>query len=365
MKQFIFLLSILIFNIKAFSQGNYINHRVEKGESIYKISKKYNVTPNAIFKLNPTAKKVLKLYTILLIPNTTAQNTENTTSIIHEVLPKQTLYAISKQYNVTIEDIKLANPTIDKEGLAIGLKLNIPAEGFKPEIPILTEINTQLPEKTSNSKAVTHDVLPKETKYGIAKQYGITIQELETLNPEIVKELPVGCKLIISKSNSIDENVSTANVITPITEVVPPGVDDLIAEPKLILRSEELLDKLVSAASENIGVHYQSGGTSKSGFDCSGLIIYTFGSQDIQLPRTSAGQSNFGTQVSTTEAQKGDLIFFTTNGRGNINHVGMVTEVLDDEIKFIHASVHGGVMISSNKEAYYSKRFVKINRVLE
>lgn len=362
MKQFTSSLFILIFTINAFSQENYIKHRIEKGESIYKISKKYNVKPDVIFQLNPVSKKVLKVNSILLIPNS---NTQNTAIIVHEVLPKQTLYSISKQYAISIEDIKNANPIIDKEGLEIGLKLTIPKKEAKPEIAILTEPKNPLPEKIQNLEITTHEVLPKETKYGISKQYGITIQELEILNPEILKELPVGYKLVITKLNNSNQNISVVNVITPNTEIVSPKINDSIAKPIFIIRNEELLNKLVSTASENIGIRYRSGGTSKEGFDCSGLMIDTFGSQNIQLPRTSAGQSNFGTQVNIFEAEKGDLIFFTTNGSGNINHVGMITEVLDGEVKFIHASVHGGVIISSNKENYYSKRFVKINRVLE
>ena len=361
MKQFTSLLFILIFTINAFSQENYIKHRIEKGESIYKISKKYNVKPDIIFQLNPVAKKVLKVNSILLIPNS---NTQNTAIILHEVLPKQTLYSISKQYAISIEDIKNANPIIDKEGLEIGLKLTITRKEAKPEIAILTEPKNPLPEKIQNLEITTHEVLPKETKYGISKQYGITVQELEILNPEILKELPVGYKLVITKLNNSNQNISVVNVITPATEIISK-VNDSIAKPIFIIRNEELLNKLVSTASENMGVRYRSGGTSKGGFDCSGLMISTFSTHNIQLPRTSAGQSNFGTQISVSEAQKGDLIFFTTNGTGNINHVGMITEVIDDEVKFIHASVHGGVLISSNKENYYSKRFVKINRVLE
>jgi cell wall-associated NlpC family hydrolase len=84
----------------------------------------------------------------------------------------------------------------------------------------------------------------------------------------------------------------------------------------------------------------------------------------MSLPRTSGEQSNVGITIDKSQAQKGDLIFFTTNGRGNINHVGMITEILDDEIKFIHSSIQAGVIISSTKEAYYAKRFVKVNRVL-
>ena len=129
-------------------------------------------------------------------------------------------------------------------------------------------------------------------------------------------------------------------------------------------RNSDFLDQLIEKASENIGTRYQTGGTSKSGFDCSGLMCNTFGAFDIKLPRSSVEQSGFGTKVEAEEAKKGDLIFFKTNGRNQINHVGMVVEVCDGEIRFIHASVGNGVIISSTKENYYKKKVVQVNRVL-
>jgi cell wall-associated NlpC family hydrolase len=65
------------------------------------------------------------------------------------------------------------------------------------------------------------------------------------------------------------------------------------------------------------------------------------------------------------EIQKGDLIFFRTLGSKVINHVGMVVEINDDEIKFVHASIKKGVIISSTKEDYYGKAFSHVNRILE
>jgi len=128
--------------------------------------------------------------------------------------------------------------------------------------------------------------------------------------------------------------------------------------------SEEVSELILSAAFDFEGVRYRFGGTTRSGLDCSGLVMNAFTDTSINLPRNSSEMAKVGDKISKNDAQKGDLIFFKT-GRGNrISHVGIVTEVIDDEIKFIHSSTTRGVIVSSTKEDYYKRRFVQINRVL-
>jgi lipoprotein Spr len=122
---------------------------------------------------------------------------------------------------------------------------------------------------------------------------------------------------------------------------------------------------LIENATANIGVRYKAGGTNKSGFDCSGLVFTTFDSENIKLPRSSFEQSKIGKIINIDDAQKGDLIFFKTNKSKQINHVGLITEVKSDEIKFVHSSTSKGVIISSTKEPYYQNSFTQINRVVE
>lgn len=135
----------------------------------------------------------------------------------------------------------------------------------------------------------------------------------------------------------------------------------------IVIESEDasyLIKQLINSASDNLGVNYRPGGTSKSGFDCSGLVYSTFKKFDITLPRSSHEMATVGTKVDLSDAKKGDLIFFINRGR-RINHVGMVVEVSHDEVKFIHSSTQSGVIISSTKEPYYNRTFVQINRILE
>ena len=131
-------------------------------------------------------------------------------------------------------------------------------------------------------------------------------------------------------------------------------------------KTNQLAEQLIDAAADNLGTKYKYAGTTKAGYDCSGLIYTIFNAENIILPRNSLQQSKIGVVLNPKkdQAQKGDLIFFKTNNNREINHVGIVIEASDEEIKFIHSSTSKGVIISSTKEPYYQKTFVQINRVL-
>ncbi len=183
-----------------------------------------------------------------------------------------------------------------------------------------------------------------------------------------VYQKPIDIKKIEDKI--IDKNF-------PIIAIAKTKENKTVAKPKkAILNIQEdedliltptqnyLATQLINNAMQFVGVRYRTGGTSVSGMDCSGFITAAFNIFDLKLPRTSNDMSHIGDKISKSEAQKGDLIFFRTHG-GAINHVGMVIEVINDEVKFLHASVSRGVMVSSTKENYYKRTFAQINKVLQ
>lgn len=389
---------MFFFSVGAFSQEKFIKHTISKGENLTVIAKKYGVKPKDITEANPDAPKTLKLNSVLLIPNinqkgkgktVAAKSTPTpttpiikptevaatTTSGLHEVQAKETLWGISKKYSISVDDLKKANPLLEKEGLKIGQQINIPSNAVAVSSEKPAE-NTQTPAEVD----IFREVQPKETKYAIAKEFGISVAELERQNPEMKGKLPIGytLKLRVSQEKaaayqSLKPTVTPEIKQSPTPTTMPSTqVAGNTTETKKdsttvfhVINHSDLVEQLIANATENIGTRYRSGGTTKAGFDCSGLMICTFSNFDIKLPRSSIEQSRIGFVVDSETAQKGDLIFFKTNGRRHINHVGMVVEVLDGEIKFVHSSTHGGVMISSTKEPYYERAFSQVNRVLQ
>ena len=107
----------------------------------------------------------------------------------HKVKKKETLYGLARKYNVQIEQIEQYNPLIKKIGLKKRMILQIPV--YKKPKPIT---KASLPDSLS-----MYLVQPKETKWRLAYRYGITIQELEQYNPDIVSDLKIGQEIIVPK----------------------------------------------------------------------------------------------------------------------------------------------------------------------
>jgi len=123
--------------------------------------------------------------------------------------------------------------------------------------------------------------------------------------------------------------------------------------------------QLINNAMNFLGVRYRGGGTTTAGMDCSGMVTAVFNLFDIKLPRSSHDMALIGEKVDNEDIKKGDLIFFRTNGRRVINHVGVVVEKIGDEIKFIHSSTSKGVVVSSTSEPYYKRTFAQVNRIIQ
>lgn len=125
------------------------------------------------------------------------------------------------------------------------------------------------------------------------------------------------------------------------------------------------IETVIKTARSYTGTPYKWGGTTRSGMDCSGLLLNSFKSIDYNIPRTSKAQSKTGKRVAKSDIREGDLVFFATGKKKRkITHVGLVTEVRGRQIKFIHASSSMGVTESDFSSDYYQKRFRQARRIL-
>lgn len=206
MKKLVLITLFTLASICFVQAQNFKQHKVKQGETIEEIAKLYLVTPFDIYALNPDAKKKLSVGTVLIIPTSKIRPDEAVTETkevtgyqYHRAKKKETLYSIAKQYNVSVDDIKKYNTYLYANNLKKGDKIKIPK--FKTVVT-KAEVSNTLKKYT---------VQPKEGKWRVAYKFGITVPELEALNPNMGEVLQPGDVLNVpniadNEEKAIEEN---------------------------------------------------------------------------------------------------------------------------------------------------------------
>lgn len=123
------------------------------------------------------------------------------------------------------------------------------------------------------------------------------------------------------------------------------------------------IDELVKSAIRYQGVPYAGGGSNENGMDCSGLLFRVYVDNNYSIPRSSVQQALFGLSIPMNKIQKGDWLFFRTNGSSSINHIGLVIQVNgDQDVQFMHSSTSKGVRSDQLYANYWFKAFDKAIR---
>ncbi len=202
---FIILVLILTASCGSAAQQQYTSHSVQKGETVYSISKQYNVSEQMIYNLNPTAKDGLKVNSVLILPAKAQQSFDDGGYRKHKVKRQETLYGIAQLYHVSVDDIKKLNKELYSRGLKNGEKILIPKTSL--ETPKVSTEGEVIPPGTKNYK-----IQPKETKFGVARKFNLSIAELESLNPNLGSELKEGSTIVVPENAVVDTGeIDTAN----------------------------------------------------------------------------------------------------------------------------------------------------------
>lgn len=211
----------------------FVIHRVEEKETLFAISRRYRTTVDAILQYNASAGSGLEIGQILKVPYT-APATRPQNGIVHKVQPKETLYSISRTYQVSVDDIRKWNRLADN-ALSVGQELVIrkPA-AVTPEKP--RPILHEQPQPMSRNGV--HTVEQGQTLFSIARQYEISLDQLRQWNQLAGNELKVGQTLYVAQP----ERGGTSRVDDSRTASSPPPVESQPTrqqEPQVTARTEQ------------------------------------------------------------------------------------------------------------------------------
>ena len=254
----------------------------------------------------------------------------------YRVQPGDTLWGISQQHGVSVDSIKSLNG-LQSDLILVGQVLALQGQSYTTPVNSgqTQTVKASAPDP-SRSSGVVYTVKRGDSLWGIAQQYGVTVNQLRQWN-NLTSDL-----LLVGQQLSVFQNRPA-----PTTQPSRSG--------------DRGRYDVVSVAQRHLGTPYRWGGTSPGGFDCSGFTTYVYRQFNVGLPRTAGGQASYGTSVSRYALVPGDLVFFTC-GSNSINHVGIYC----GNNQFIHSSSprSGGVIMSSLNERYYSSRYAGARRVL-
>lgn len=217
-----------------------------------------------------------------------------------------------------------------------------------------------------------HSVQAGETLYSLARRYGVTVPALMAANA--LSEgavIEIGQSLRVPLPNT-GKSVQAAAPL-PAPQMAPSAVPSAPATVLADMAPTPLPTPVAQGALPTpgswretalalLGTPYVYGGTSRTGLDCSGFVLQVFGPFGVRLPRQSAEQARAGVAVEMTDLQAGDLLFFDTEGRGRVTHVGIY---LGDGTMANANSYKGQVAIDQfQADRYWAPRYLGARRVM-
>jgi peptidoglycan endopeptidase LytE len=292
----------------------------------------------------------------------------NALAIQYKVQNGDTLYGISKKFGVSVSEIKQAN-NIHKSRLKPHQILNISSEGPSASPSKHTAKLKYKPAYYKVKRGDTLSKIAKKTHQSIDQI--IALNHISHNNLRVGQKLILAKSANMSaksKSKSEDEDVvaeeddATPDIVNEDNkdQTFDVGKDELEKKGELLGKwnSPDEMQLFVKVATGFIGAPYRFGGSSLKGIDCSSFVQKIYRIFNVTLPRNAREQSKVGISISRENLTQGDLVFFHT--KRSLGHVGIYI----GNNEFVHASSKSkGVCIDSLDAPYYQKRFQRAVRV--
>ncbi|MGG1419352.1 peptidoglycan endopeptidase LytF [Bacillus subtilis] len=317
----------------ASSTGTY---KVQLGDSLWKIANKVNMSVAELKVLNNLKSDTIYVNQVLKTKSsgsdtsskdTSSKSNQTSATTKYTVKSGDSLWKIANNYNLTVQQIRNIN-NLKSDVLYVGQVLKLTGKASSG-----SSSSSSTSSNASSGTTTTYTVKSGDSLWVIAQKFNVTAQQIREKNNLKTDVLQVGQKLVISgKASSSSSSGSSNNTSSTSAKI----------------------NTMIAAAKAQLGVPYRWGGTTPSGFDCSGFIYYVLNKVTSVSRLTAAGYWN--TMKSVSQPAVGDFVFFTTYKAGP-SHVGIYL----GNGEFINAN-DSGVVISNMNNSYWKQRYLGAKR---
>jgi peptidoglycan DL-endopeptidase LytE len=322
-------------------------YKVQSGDSLWSIALEHETSVTKLKSLNKLHSDLIFPNQVLKVGSFHADNAESVSkpqeSVSHKpaktytIKSGDTLIGIANKHSITLAELKKWN-NISGHLIYPGEKLVVAAggESIKEETP-----STPVPPPAPSGNS-TYIVKSGDTLSHISIRTGLSVAEIKRLNGLKSYMIYVGQELKVGKNQAY----------------VPEEPGNQVSDDEKD-QSSFNASTLIANAKAQLGKPYVWGGSSTSGFDCSGFIYYAFNKTGLKLTRTSS-EGYYNRSFYVNKPSIGDLVFFENTYKKGISHLGIYV----GNNKFIHAG-DNGVEITSLDNSYWKSKFDGFKRFYE
>lgn len=307
------------------------SYTVVKNDTLWGLSKKYGVSVSDLKKANGISGHLIYVGQKLQIPTkstkatktvktSTSTSTVDTTSTTHTVVKGDTLWSLAKKYGVSVSALMKAN-NLSSSTILIGQSLNLRAGMTAYGVNGVTtgSSSTAASANTASSTSTTaSSQTPKDKKTATKAKSTTTNTSSNSNTSTSANTQSQSTASNSSASTTTNTNTVASNANTTSSTNTAASSSQAVSQAPTASTATTTASASASAITSYaltfLGVPYVWGGTTPSGFDCSGLVQYVYSHFGINLGRTTYTQQYAGTKISVASAQAGDLYFWGSYG---------------------------------------------------
>lgn len=329
-------------------------YQVKSGDTLWKIASQNSVSVASLKSYNNLSSDLIFPGQVLELASAGAAKKESSSQVSspsssqssassYTVKRGDTLSKIASIYGTSVSNLKSLNG-LSSDLILVGQVLKVSGTATSAPAKSTTTTKTTSTSTTSSNTSSTYTVKSGDTLAGIASKHGTNYRKIMELNGLKSTLIYPGQKLKVSGTPV--KTTQKASGSSDSSKVVQASAS------KTETSASPSLSKFVSIAQGLKGIPYKWGGSTTSGFDCSGYIYYVLKQAGVSHSRTSAA-GYYDRSFDISNPQPGDFVFFrgTYGGPNHVSHMGFYL----GNGKFIHASSSQGITVSSVNDSYWGK----------